>query len=264
MILFLAVVIGISELSYRFIEQKVSISHKSFAGWVIVAVLICIPSGWIYLHAGVVRDVPEQNITFDNVHRGMHAEYCDRVYKMDRDFESNGKIKVLASGNSFTRDFVNCLLESDYADSVEVSYIFSWDEKYVGRVKEADYIFCLGPKLEVPLYVWDNVKEGAEVFGIGTKSFGESNGIVYANRNSEGYLNTTVEMEAGIRERNDEWSKQWGANYINFVEMASMDDGKIRVFTEDGKFISQDCLHLTKEGAQWYGKKIEWKTIFNK
>ena len=261
-ILFLAVVVGISELSYRFIEQKVMISHKSFAAWIVAAILICIPSGWIYLHAGVVRDVPEQNISFDNVHLGMHAEYCDRVYKMDNDFESIDKIKVLAVGNSFTRDFVNCLLESVYADSVEVSYVYSWNEKYVGRVKEADYIFCLGPKLEVPLYVWDNVKEGAEVWGIGTKSFGESNGIVYAKRNSSDYLNTTIEMEAGVYERNEEWSKQWGTNYINFVQMAAMDDRKVRVFTEEGKFISQDCRHLTKEGAQWYGKKIEWEKVF--
>lgn len=263
MILFLAVVVGISELSYRFIEQKVKISHKSFVGWIVAAILVTVPSGWIYMHAGVVREVPEQNITFDNVHRGMHAEYCDRVYKMDRDFESVDKIKVLAVGNSFTRDFVNCLLESDYADSVEVSYVYSWDEKYIDRVKEADYIFCLGPKLEVPLYVY-NVKEDAQVWGIGTKSFGESNGIVYARRRSSDYLNTTVEMEVGIRERNEEWAKQWGENYINYVEIAMMNDGKVRVFTEDGKFISQDCRHLTKEGAQWYGKKIDWKLIFNK
>lgn len=261
---FLAVVVGISELSYRFIEQKVKISHKSFAVWIVAAILVTVPSGWIYMHAGVVRDVPEQNITFDNVHRGMHGEYCDRVYMMNRVFESTDKIKVLAVGNSFTRDFVNCLLESDYADSVEVSYAFSWDEKYIARVKEADFIFCLGPKLEVPLYVWDNVKEGAEVWGIGTKNFGESNGIVYTKRNGEGYKNTTVAMENGIKERNDEWAKQWGTNYINFVEIAMMDNGKVRVFTEDGKFISQDCRHLTREGAQWYAKVIDWDDIFRK
>lgn len=261
---FLAVVVGISELSYRFIEQKVKISHKSFAAWIVAAILVTVPSGWIYMHAGVVRDVPEQNITFDNVHRGMHGEYCDRVYMMNRVFESTDKIKVLAVGNSFTRDFVNCLLESDYADSVEVSYAFSWDEKYIARVKEADFIFCLGPKLEVPLYVWDNVKEGAEVWGIGTKNFGESNGIVYAKRNGEGYKNTTVAMENGIKERNDEWAKQWGTNYINFVEIAMMDNGKVRVFTEDGKFISQDCRHLTREGAQWYARVIDWDDIFRK
>ena len=261
-IFFVAIVFGVSELSYRFIEQKVSINHKSLAGWVIAAVLMCVPSGWIYLHAGVVRDVPEQNIDFDNVHRGMHAEYCDRVYKLDMDFQSTDKIKVLAQGNSFTRDFVNCLMESDYSDSVEVSYVYSWDEKYIARVKEADFIFCLGPRLEVPQFVWDNVKEGAEVWGIGTKNFGESNGIVYAKRNSEGYLNSTVIMETGIKELNEEWAKQWGENYINFVEMAMMEDGKVRVFTEEGKFISQDCRHLTREGAQWYGKKIEWGKVF--
>lgn len=263
-IVFMIAAMGVSELSYRFIEQKVTISHKSFAAWVVAAILVTMPAGWIYLHAGVVRDVPEQNITFDNVHRGMHGEYVDRVYKLDKDFDNNGRIKVLAVGNSFVRDFANCILESSYSDSVEISYAFSWNEKYISRVKDADYVFCLGSKLEVPLYVWENLKDGAEVWGIGTKNFGESNGIVYAKRGQDGYLNTTIKMEKGIKELNEELAKQWGDKYINFVEIASAGDGKVRVFTEDGKFISQDCTHLTQEGAMWYAGKIDWDGIFER
>ena len=35
-------------------------------------------------------------------------------------------------------------------------------------------------------------------------------------------------------------------------------DGKVRVFSDDGRFISQDCRHLTKAGAQYYAKLMDW------
>lgn len=261
---FLAVAIGVSELSYRFIEQKIKVSHKSFIGWTLAAVLVTIPAGWIYMHAGVVRDVPEQNITFDNVHRNMHAEYCDRVYDYNKDFpEDNGKINVLVEGVSFGRDFANCLLESEYADSVNLSYVFTWDEKYAERVAHADKVFSFTSKNDVPLYVWNNLKDDAEAWGIGTKNYGESNGIVYVHRGSESYKDYCIPLNENYRKLNDQWAKEWGDNYINFVEMATVEGGNIRVFTPDGKFISQDCEHLTKEGAQWYAKKIDWRSIFN-
>lgn len=261
---FLAVAIGVSELSYRFIEQKIKVSHKSFIGWTLAAVLVTIPAGWIYMHAGVVRDVPEQNITFDNVHRNMHAEYCDRVYDYNKDFpEDNGKINVLVEGVSFGRDFANCLLESEYADSVNLSYVFTWDEKYAERVAHADKVFSFTSKNDVPLYVWNNLKDDAEAWGIGTKNYGESNGIVYVHRGSESYKDYCIPLNENYRKLNDQWAKEWGDNYINFVEMATVEGGNIRVFTPDGKFISQDCEHLTKEGAQWYTKKIDWRSIFN-
>lgn len=263
---FLVVAVGISELSYRFIEQKIKVNHKSFIGWALAAVLVTIPAGWIYMHAGVVRDVPEQNITFNNVHRNMHAEYCDRVYAYDKDFPEvdNGKINVLVEGVSFGRDFANCILESEYADSVNLSYVFTWDEKYAGRVAKADKVFSFTSKNDVPLYVWNSLKDGAEVWGIGTKNYGESNGIVYAHRRSEGYKDYSIPLNENYRKLNDQWAREWGDNYINFVEMATVEGGNIRVFTPDGKFISQDCEHLTKEGAQWYAKIIDWSSVFNK
>lgn len=55
----------------------------------------------------------------------------------------------------------------------------------------------------------------------------------------------------------------WGTeHYIDFLKLSSTADGRIRVFTEDGKFISMDCRHLTQEGARWFAKKINWKQIF--
>ena len=32
---------------------------------------------------------------------------------------------------------------------------------------------------------------------------------------------------------------------------------RVRVFTDDGMFISQDCRHLTEAGAKYYAKILE-------
>lgn len=101
----------------------------------------------VYMRAGVVRDVPELEISASDIHRGIHAEYNNRVYSYDHDFESgnSGKIKVLAIGDSFARDWVNILLESPVADSLEISYFYPIDnysiEELSQRIDAAEYVF---------------------------------------------------------------------------------------------------------------------------
>lgn len=65
-------------------------------------------------------------------------------------------------------------------------------------------------------------------------------------------------MEKGYDERNNINRKEYGDNYIDLISLAKVSDGKVRVFSEDGRFISQDCRHLTRAGAQFYAKKIDW------
>ena len=260
---YLILVAIVSEVSYRFVERRIKDSHKTLIIWVLLAILTSGVATVIFLRAGVVRDVPEQNITKNNVHRNMHAEYVDRVYKYDKDFpEDNGKINVLVEGVSFGRDFANCLLESNYADSVNISYVYSWKTVNVNRIQEADFIFSFTSREEVPQSVWNNKKETAQVWGIGTKNFGECNGIIYTHRFSDDYLSTTIEPHPGYLKLNEQWKREWGDHYIDFMGMAMNESGRIRVFTPDGKFISQDCEHLTKEGAEWYGEVIEWEKVF--
>ena len=45
------------------------------------------------------------------------------------------------------------------------------------------------------------------------------------------------------------------------IEMATADNGEIKVFTPDGKFISHDCMHLSLDGARWYASVINWNSI---
>lgn len=218
-------------------------------------------SGCIYLRAGVVRDVPELEINKSNVHRNMHAEYCDRVYKYDCDFVNDNKIKVLVIGNSFARDFANILLESEYSDDIDLSYSYTVDNNLLYRVKNADRIFIFLNKDDIPIYFWENIRDVNIVYGIGTKWFGATNGQVYFNRFKSDYYNYCIELDSGYRKLNTKWEEAWGSNYINLIEAVEQSDGSIRVFTDDNKYISQDCEHLTRSGAEYYAQLIDLRRI---
>ena len=142
-LLFVIFVFSVSFISYKYIEQGVKVSKISITTVFIIALISTIFGGVIYMKAGVVRDVPELNISTNSAHRGMHGEYCDRIYNYDKDFpkKDNGKLNVLVVGISYGRDMANVILESKYKDSINLSYIFKWNEKQAYRVKDADYIF---------------------------------------------------------------------------------------------------------------------------
>lgn len=79
----LLVVSTTTVLLYMFInteEKPLELAVKRNVLYVLgPCVMVCLitsaMSGFIYLHAGVVRDVPELGIEKSNVHRGLHAEY---------------------------------------------------------------------------------------------------------------------------------------------------------------------------------------------
>lgn len=253
----------ISFVTYSIIEQKIKPTKNNFIICGLCVLLTIVPAFLIYLNAGVIRDVPELNVKKGDVHTGMFADYCDRIYKYDRDFENNGKIKVLVEGVSFGRDFANVLLESDYADLIDLSYVFKHDERYLKRYQDCDFLFTFSNKKDVPDYVWNSIRAKTKVYGIGTKNFGSSNGIVYQKRNTTDYFQQEVMINSNFYIINKQWKNEWGGDYIDFLSLSKGKHGGIRVFTDNNKFISQDCRHLTKDGAIWFAKIIDLKNIFN-
>lgn len=263
-LVFIPAVILISTLSYFYIEKKVD--EKQFLLWCLGAVLVVVPSIWLYTHAGIVRDVPELDIRKGEGQTGMFAKYCDRIYDYDKPFSKDSSIKCLVVGNSYARDFANILLESELNEKIELSYVYNWKEedsvKLAQRSSDADYIFIFSSKANVPKYLFERAKYPDNIYGIGTKNFGFSNGIVYRHRFENNYKKTLVNMRDGYLELNKKWGKEWGNSYIDMISYVTKDNNKVRVFTDNGKFISQDCLHLTEHGAKWYANNIDWNAIF--
>lgn len=264
-LLYWAAVLVLSELSYRLVEQKFCSCSVRTVALVCAGVFVFTSAASlaVFAHAGIVRDVPELDIYMDNVRRGMHSEYCDRIRDYDHEFEDNGKLKVLLIGNSFARDFGNMILESEWGDRVDLTYVYSCDETTIPRIQAADYIFIHGPKDNLP----EEVTEYAvteEIWGIGTKSFGECNGSIYKNRFSEDYFEQRVRIDPSFEEANEESKSLWGDRYIDMIGMVQGEDGTVPVFSDEHKFISQDCRHLTRGGAEYYARIMDWDRVFGK
>lgn len=88
--------------------------------------------------------------------------------------------------------------------------------------------------------------------------------LIYKNRASKDYFKQVATIDDGYQELNEEWKRQWGNNYIDLLSPSMVDGRHVRVFTNDNKFISQDCRHLTRAGAKWYSSLLNWNVIFSK
>ena len=272
-IVFLVGTIAISLISYRYIEIPLgmAVKNKKTEAFVIVfsfliAVLISGVSFYVYLHAGVVRDVPELNIERDSAHRGMHSEYCDRVYSWDRPFSEQSQTKVLVIGNSFGRDWANIL--SEYDQDLDISFFYYNEDRLpdiADRIEEADYVFyALGLAYgEVPSTIIEYV-DSDKLYIISNKNYGASNGIIYARRNTDDYYSQTVEFRDELQEDISHNEDIWGSHFINMMNPVLTEENRIRVFTDDNRFISQDCRHLTQAGAQYYSRLLDLDGLFGK
>lgn len=78
------------------------------------------------------------------------------------------------------------------------------------------------------------------------------------------YFSQVTLINDGYQSLNKEWKQQWCYDYIDLLTLAMIDDKHVRVFTDDHKLISQDCRHLTKAGARWYVKVLDWQDIFER
>lgn len=263
----------LSWLSYKFIEQGTTKAFKSkrgktilYTSTAIVFLALSAFAGFIYMRAGVVHDVPELYISKNDIHRGMHAEYCDRGYKYDKPFTTEKKHWYVI-GNSFGRDFVNVILESSVSDSVEISYSTDKEFKYeLERFKKADMVFIstLGMNedlvTQIEILGLANGLTLDRIIVVGEKNFGESNGQIYAKRNNVDYYDQYIDVEDEKRyiNNNRRFAEIYGNRYIDMMSMVTNERNQVRVFTPDHHFMSADCRHLSKGGAKFYANSINW------
>jgi hypothetical protein len=64
-------------------------------------------------------------------------------------------------------------------------------------------------------------------------------------------------MKIGVLESNLNLKKEWGEKYIDLISLVADSKGKVLVFSPDGKFLSQDTVHLTKFGAIYFAGLLE-------
>ncbi|MBC7588139.1 MAG: acyltransferase, partial [Chitinophagaceae bacterium] len=251
----------ISILSFFFIEQpfrKKAIVKTPLLLWSTSVMLVLITgiAVYVYLQAGIIRNVPELDLTHDKAERHVHAKYNDRVYDYNKDFKYDGSIKILVVGNSQARDWVNVLLESGIKEQLQISYVekVGLCKDFIGRCSMANFIFfsamdTMGYTKNYQQYHIDSGK----VRIIGLKNFGKSNGFFYNKKHDASYCKQRVKINEKILQTNEFLSNEWGNHYINLIGIMIDSNNSVPVFTPDCKFISQDCLHLTKNGSLYFG-----------
>ena len=150
-------------------------------------------------------------------------------------------------------------MESKIGKDIDLSYVSS---RYIcpdfqERISQANYVLFSELKIkELKLYI-DNYKlDTTKVWNIGTKNFGYNNGIIYNKKRDTNYCKQRTEMRAGFFEKNDSLQKEWKSKYINLIQLVIDKDKKMPIFSPNCKFISQDCEHLTQDGAQYFAKLL--------
>lgn len=293
-VLLFAITFFLSVLSYHFIENtfrnKRLISNVKVYSFLALLFLISTSSAaYIYLIGGVYKDFPaaglyksdieERGLNFFSSSDNIHIHYNEVVRKQQRSFESGDKLKVLVVGNSFGRDVTNIFLETTFSSALDVRY---FDINKAAKAKKAKKTkLSSGAKLIKELWTGADLivvsakeflsKESILEIGLinefeidmdqvvcfGTKDFGYSNGIHYNRLESiTDFTQYFCRMKDGVLEVEAKLNSEWGEKYVSLISRFINENAQIRVFTDDGQFISPDCIHLTKPGAVFYAKEL--------
>ena len=247
----------LSTLTYCIIERRFIINIVSRICLVLAFLAVNAFALWIYQRGGVVRDVPELDIYEGSADPTAFERYTDLIYQYDHEFSADQpRRKILVIGNSFARDFANILLESPQRDSIQLSYHYGIEDCPITRVRQCDRIYFFGWKHQVPDIIWQNLKQGAEVWGIGTKNHGTSNGIFYKNRHRSDYFAQRTTIREDFHTVNRLLKAEWQDKYVDLLSLTLQTDSTVPIFTEDQHFITYDGLHLTPSGTRYYGQLL--------
>jgi peptidoglycan/LPS O-acetylase OafA/YrhL len=276
-ILLVGLTFGVSFLTYYFIENPFR-NTRVFTNRSVLVVLVPVfligssLSLYIYSIGGIIKDYPELGVYKDEyefdrklfqVSTNIHIQYNEDVRQLDRAFEKTDKLKVLVYGNSFGRDVTNILLESEFANDLQIRFFdvarTSSDNQLKERAEEADLIFiasygAMGVDVIENIEKRHQIKiDQTKIWAFGIKDFGVQNGIHYNNLTKHTDFSTyRTKIAFKSLERNEQLKTEWATKYIDLIEPVINENGEVLVFTPDGKFISPDTAHLTKAGAQFY------------
>jgi hypothetical protein len=149
-------------------------------------------------------------------------------------------------------------------DCIQLSYHYDFESCPLSRICQCNRIYFFGWKHQVPEAVWQNLRPHAEIWGIGTKNHGTSNGVFYKNRHREDYFAQGTPIKTDYFAVNRILQDQWQGYYVDLLNLTLKPDSTVLVFTPENHFITYDCRHLTPDGARFYAKKsnIQYKVLY--
>ena len=261
--------VPVAFLSWRFVELpfRSGIVGRRVVVWMSIlgtSVFLCFGSFLVWARGVPARLYPDVR-GFDE----RHIAYNERAFAFRKDaFAALDGLKVLVTGNSFARDFVNVTVETFALDRVEIVY----------RDEVADCIASwTGPSLETLLagadvivfanrYVHEGCVEadvafarrhGKRLFYIGPKHFGWNLNWI-ARLDGDGRRDRFNPLPPDtVRQESEAVRVIPPANYISLLAAIARGD-RVPVTDGDGKLLSQDGTHLTPYGARVIGARAVW------
>lgn len=251
-------------LSFLFVEKPLSSFIKSQKHAKRIILLCCVVSttflGYIsykiYVHKGVVRDIPALEIYKDKPETWEPQAYNANVYNYDIDFPSNGKKNILIVGDSYARDWYNILCEAHVNSRMNLSYHDQQDSILNDRIKYADYVFLASSKDMSLFFKYLPKMMRKQFYIIGTKRFFYSPGVIYNSSPKQ------VEIYDDIVETNKAYAEEFQDSYIDIMAALKTKDDMCLIVTPDNKLISHDGIHLTKAGAKYIASKLDIDSYF--
>lgn len=273
----------LSLFSYYFIEQpyrnRQNLSFKHLISLLSISfIIVTIIAFYTYSKGGIIRDFDALDIKLDDYNGkynlfqksdNIHKAFNEKVRTLDKDFDNSDKTKILVIGNSFGRDVVNILNNCDLKENIEIRYFdidkLGKENSIKNRIDSSDIIF-LSTYHYFDQKILDTLETAAgtiidkdKIYVFGIKDFGHNNGIPYRKYHDiKDFNQYSLTLGKRIIDINENMKTTWGQKYIDILHEIKI--GKnVRIFTPQGKFLSQDTDHLTPAGAQYLAKKLNYR-----
>ena len=243
--------------------------------------------GFIHRYAPQDRQLAALNVREE----GAYAVRNFRAHKLMK-FPDNGLNNVMIVGDSYGYDFINALFEQGLEEVANYSthHIFSRcgnllleggvakrtgqqlrncehvkgysEPRLAGLLAKADYLFLVS-RWELWHTQWlrqsvENLQQitDAKIVIVGRKHFGIINPRALLRIPAEERLVWENTIPSTIPEVNRKIVEQDPPYYLDLQKILCGSTEKCRVFTPDGRLISNDGGHLSRDGARYVGERL--------
>jgi peptidoglycan/LPS O-acetylase OafA/YrhL len=300
----------LSYISWKFIETPFRNQKKFSRKFIFTTATLCsaifISIGYI----GIISNGFSQRFSLEDKEIAEldvfeQARYTDKRFldHEHKDFENNGKRKILLIGDSFSRDLTNAIFESNLKDNIQLSthhiavicgnLSHSFEiEKSIPKRYLKDCIrngWYETPSIQRQLVEADEIwlaskwqpwvaqklpesiehlksKYNKKIIVFGTKNFGTVNPKELLR---ETYLDR-VNFKQTLSEESQDINSVMRESlppeiFFNLLSVFCNTQNQCPLFDADGKLLSYDGTHLTAAGARLLGSKLENNSnFFNK
>lgn len=192
------------------------------------------------------------------------VKYNMSVFRMKQSNINNQKVRrIIVVGDSFARDFVNILIGGKIFDERQIFYSddkidYCSDSpiKFESELSRGSVVFLVSRSYDGLCF--ENIKrfierKHARLYIVGPKDFG-SNINPYIRVDLSDRVNVYSKSTDAVKDQISKIKQSVSADsFLDFMTVFGNAQRMLRVFDDSGEFITHDGLHLTRNGAVFFG-----------